>query len=170
MLKLIAAAAIALAIGPAAAEPAETYWNPAATSQELTYEQMARTPTLYVDHYVSLHGKVVQRWEDENQVVLLININPGIVIAGYPKPSDIPIEPRILENDDVEFYGRFLELDPYDSIFRRQVTGPLIQIENIQQVTPELVRQRADEQAQRAEQDEALRRALERRRDQLEAK
>jgi tetratricopeptide (TPR) repeat protein len=79
----------------------------------LTYDQMARTPSTYAGQIINLRGKVTQVIETGTaEVQLRVDVTPGeylwkdTIYVDYTRAS--PSEPRILENDIIEFFDRNL--------------------------------------------------------------
>ena len=103
-------------------------WNP-----QITYSQLARTPDDYVGNKITFEGKVIQVSEssysdtvylrvatsDDYNKVMLIECDSSILSS------------RILEDDEIRFYGTSTGLYTYESTLGKSVTIPAATVEHI---------------------------------------
>lgn len=103
-------------------------WNP-----QITYSQLARTPDDYVGNKITFEGKVIQVSEssysdtvhlrvatsDDYNKVMLIEYDSSILSS------------RILEDDEIRFYGTSTGLYTYESTLGKSVTIPAATVEHI---------------------------------------
>lgn len=103
-------------------------WNP-----EITYDQLARTPDDYTGKNITFAGKVLQVMEDSssNQTQLRIATSDDydkVMLIGYD--SSI-LKSRVLEDDEIRFYGTSIGLITYQSTMGGNITIPAAIVEHI---------------------------------------
>lgn len=101
-------------------------WNP-----DITYDQLARTPDDYNGKKITFSGKVLQVMEDNGETQLRIATSDDydkIMLVGYD--SSI-MTSRILEDDEIRFYGTSIGLITYQSTFGANITIPAAIVEHI---------------------------------------
>lgn len=103
-------------------------WNP-----EITYDQLARTPDDYTGKDITFAGKVLQVMEDSDSGETQLRIATSddydkIMLIGYD--SSI-LKSRILEDDEIRFYGTSIGLITYQSTMGGDITIPAAVVEHI---------------------------------------
>lgn len=103
-------------------------WNP-----EITYDQLARTPDDYTGKDITFAGKVLQVMEDSDSGETQLRIATSddydkIMLIGYD--SSI-LKSRILEDDEIRFYGTSIGLITYQSTMGGNITIPAAAVEHI---------------------------------------
>lgn len=103
-------------------------WNP-----EITYDQLARTPDDYTGKDITFSGKVLQVMEDSDSGETQLRIATSddydkIMLIGYD--SSI-LKSRILEDDEIRFYGTSIGLITYQSTMGGDITIPAAVVEHI---------------------------------------
>lgn len=103
-------------------------WNP-----EITYDQLARTPDDYTGKDITFSGKVLQVMEDSDNGETQLRIATSddydkIMLIGYD--SSI-LKSRILEDDEIRFYGTSIGLITYQSTMGGDITIPAAVVEHI---------------------------------------
>jgi hypothetical protein len=96
---------------------------PSFADQAPTYEQMMREPAKLKGTNACWTGTVSQVQDGDKYSVLLVNMGRTVDDSIIVFSSKLP-EPRIMENDVVEFCGEFLKLYTYESVGLGQVTAP----------------------------------------------
>lgn len=98
----------------------------------ITFNQLARTPDDYIGLKVKFSGKVIQVIEGDGETNLRIAINDDYnhVILVYYDPSIL--KSRVLENDNITFYGISQGLYTYESTMGGKITVPLVSIDKIE--------------------------------------
>lgn len=95
------------------------------------YDSLARTPDDYLLSKVKGTGEVIQVIEGDEETQLRISLDEhydDVVLVFYD--SDI-IDERILEDDNVTYYGTSYGLYTYESTMGGDITVPLIQVHKI---------------------------------------
>jgi len=98
--------------------------DPANYRTDITYDQLAQAPDDYYSEMITMSGRVIQvmQGEESSQLLVAVDDNDGTVIfLGYE--SNI-IEPWILENDLIRFYGIAAGSITYDSSLGETITVP----------------------------------------------
>lgn len=103
-------------------------WNP-----EITYDQLARTPDDYTGKDITFSGKVLQVMEDSDSGETQLRIATSddydkVMLIGYD--SSI-LKSRILEDDEIRFYGTSIGLITYQSTMGGNITIPAAVVEHI---------------------------------------
>ena len=103
-------------------------WNP-----EITYDQLARTPDDYTGKDITFAGRVLQVMEDSDSGETQLRIATSddydkIMLIGYD--SSI-LKSRILEDDEIRFYGTSIGLITYQSTMGGNITIPAAAVEHI---------------------------------------
>jgi hypothetical protein len=107
------------------------------------YDELARNPGNYQGAIVVFDGKVAQAIEGGQNVTLRIDVNisePGrkigsdMVYVDYRK--DRPDEPRILEDDKVQFWGKYIGIYSYKSIFGQTIQIPHVVARTVEDYGP----------------------------------
>lgn len=103
-------------------------WNP-----EITYDQLARTPDDYTGKDITFAGRVLQVMEDSDSGETQLRIATSddydkIMLIGYD--SSI-LKSRILEDDEIRFYGTSIGLITYQSTMGGNITIPAATVEHI---------------------------------------
>ena len=103
-------------------------WNP-----EITYDQLARTPDDYMGKDITFAGKVLQVMEDSSSKQTQLRVATSddydkIMLIGYD--SSI-LKSRILEDDEIRFYGTSIGLVTYQSTMGGNITIPAAIVEHI---------------------------------------
>ena len=96
-------------------------WNP-----EITYDQLARTPDDYMGKDITFAGKVLQVMEDSSSKQTQLRIATSddydkVMLVGYD--SSI-LKSRVLEDDEIRFYGTSIGLVTYQSTMGGNITIP----------------------------------------------
>lgn len=103
-------------------------WNP-----QITYSQLARTPDDYVGNKITFEGKVIQVSESSYSDTVYLRVATSddynkVMLIEYD--SSI-LSSRILENDEIRFYGTSTGLYTYESTLGKSVTIPAATVEHI---------------------------------------
>ena len=103
-------------------------WNP-----EITYDQLARTPDDYMGKDITFAGKVLQVMEDSSSKQTQFRIATSddydkVMLVGYD--SSI-LKSRVLEDDEIRFYGTSIGLVTYQSTMGGNITIPAAIVEHI---------------------------------------
>ncbi len=100
--------------------------------ENVSYDNLARNPDDYEGELVQNSGRVIQVVDGETEVNLRIaTASDGYddVVLVYYDPSIV--DSRILEDDNVTYYGRSKGLYTYESTMGGEITVPLVQIHKI---------------------------------------
>lgn len=103
-------------------------WNP-----QITYSQLARTPDDYVGNKITFEGKVIQVSESSYSGTVYLRVATSddynkVMLIEYD--SSI-LSSRILEDDEIRFYGTSTGLYTYESTLGKSVTIPAATVEHI---------------------------------------
>lgn len=103
-------------------------WNP-----QITYSQLARTPDDYVGNKITFEGKVIQVSESSYSDTVYLRVATSddynkVMLIEYD--SSI-LSSRILEDDEIRFYGTSTGLYTYESTWGKSVTIPAATVEHI---------------------------------------
>ena len=103
-------------------------WNP-----QITYSQLARTPDDYVGNKITFEGKVIQVSENSYSDTVYLRVATSddynkVMLIEYD--SSI-LSSRILEDDEIRFYGTSTGLYTYESTLGKSVTIPAATVEHI---------------------------------------
>lgn len=103
-------------------------WNP-----QITYSQLARTPDDYVGNKITFEGKVIQVSENSYSDTVYLRVATSddynkVMLIEYD--SSI-LSSRILEDDEIRFYGTSTGLYTYESTWGKSVTIPAATVEHI---------------------------------------
>lgn len=103
-------------------------WNP-----QITYSQLARTPDDYVGNKITFEGKVIQVSEGSYSDTVYLRVATSddynkVMLIEYD--SSI-LSSRILEDDEIRFYGTSTGLYAYESTLGKSVTIPAATVEHI---------------------------------------
>ena len=103
-------------------------WNP-----QITYSQLARTPDDYVGNKITFEGKVIQVSESSSSDTVYLRVATSddynkVMLIEYD--SSI-LSSRILEDDEIRFYGTSTGLYTYESTWGKSVTIPAATVEHI---------------------------------------
>lgn len=103
-------------------------WNP-----QITYSQLARTPDDYVGNKITFEGKVIQVSESSSSDTVYLRVATSddynkVMLIEYD--SSI-LSSRILEDDEIRFYGTSTGLYTYESTLGKSVTIPAATVEHI---------------------------------------
>lgn len=103
-------------------------WNP-----QITYSQLARTPDDYVGNKITFEGKVIQVSESSYSDTVYLRVATSddynkVMLIEYD--SSI-LSSRILEDDEIRFYGTSTGLYTYESTLGKSVTIPAATVEHI---------------------------------------
>ncbi len=103
-------------------------WNP-----QITYSQLARTPDDYVGNKITFEGKVIQVSESSYSDTVYLRVATSddynkVMLIEYD--SSI-LSSRILEDDEIRFYGTLTGLYTYESTLGKSVTIPAATVEHI---------------------------------------
>lgn len=103
-------------------------WNP-----QITYSQLARTPDYYVGNKITFEGKVIQVSESSYSDTVYLRVATSddynkVMLIEYD--SSI-LSSRILEDDEIRFYGTSTGLYTYESTLGKSVTIPAATVEHI---------------------------------------
>lgn len=111
-------------------EPVREYkrelWNP-----DITYDQLARTPDDYNGEDITFEGVVIQVMEGDGETQLRIAVGGDydkIMLIGY---NPAILSSRVLENDQIRFYGTSIGLITYQSTMGGNITIPAATVEHI---------------------------------------
>lgn len=117
-------AAEAKANAEAQAEADAKRKDPANYRTDLTYDQLVQAPDDYYSEMITMSGRVIQviQGEESSQLLVAVDDNDGTVIF-LEYESNI-IEPGILENDLIRFYGIAAGSITYDSSLGETITVP----------------------------------------------
>lgn len=100
--------------------------------ESISYDNLARNPDDYTGKMVKGSGNVLQVMDGENEVDLRIGTSSDgydDVVLAYYDPNIV--DSRILEDDQVTYYGQSLGLYTYESTMGGDITVPLIEIHKI---------------------------------------
>lgn len=103
-------------------------WNP-----QITYSQLACTPDDYVGNKITFEGKVIQVSESSYSDTVYLRVATSddynkVMLIEYD--SSI-LSSRILEDDEIRFYGTSTGLYTYESTWGKSVTIPAATVEHI---------------------------------------
>lgn len=103
-------------------------WNP-----QITYSQLARTPDDYVGNKITFEDKVIQVSEGSYSDTVYLRVATSddynkVMLIEYD--SSI-LSSRILEDDEIRFYGTSTGLYTYESTLGKSVTIPAATVEHI---------------------------------------
>ena len=103
-------------------------WNP-----QITYSQLARTPDDYVGNKITFEGKVIQVSESSYSDTVYLRVATSddynkVMLIEYD--SSI-LSSRILEDDEIRFYGTSTGLYTYESTLGKSVTIPAATVEHL---------------------------------------
>jgi hypothetical protein len=110
---------------------AESILDVKSRARTVSYDELARNPGNYQGTIVMFNGKVVQALESGQNLTLRIDVNisepsrkigSDIVYVDYRKNR--PDEPRILEDDKVQFWGKYIGIYSYKAIFGQTIQIP----------------------------------------------
>lgn len=108
----------------------ETEFNLSDYRKDITYESLMRTPDKYKDMKIQMTGEVAQVIEGEKQLDLRIYFGETYD-CGYlvckPDVTDV----RILENDNITFYGVYQGLYTYKTVSGSEETVPLFNVDSL---------------------------------------
>lgn len=112
-------------------EEVKEEFNPSDYRKDITYESLMRTPDKYKDMKIQMTGEVAQVIEGEEELELRIYFEEtydcGYLVCD-PDVTDV----RILENDNVTFYGVYQGLYTYETVGGSEETVPLFSVDNLQ--------------------------------------
>jgi hypothetical protein len=98
-------------------------------AMSVPWDQLARDPRNHKGTIVVLRGKVVQSLEHGSSYVLRVDVAPDeikfpsdIVYVEYRKRS--PSETRILEGDQVQFWGEYVGIYSYTAVLGQTIQIP----------------------------------------------
>lgn len=100
--------------------------------ESIEYDKLARNPDDHEGKMIKGSGKVIQVMDGENEVDLRIATSSDgydDVVLAYYDPSIV--DSRILEDDQVTYYGESLGLYTYESTMGGEITIPLVEIHKI---------------------------------------
>lgn len=100
---------------------------------DITYYDLARNPDDYEDHLLVMEGTVVQTMEsDEDVVELRVAVDDDYDDIVYLTIDREIINTRILEDDNIKFYGISTGLVTYESTDGRNITIPSVTVEKFE--------------------------------------
>lgn len=98
----------------------------------VSYNDLARNPDDYTGKSLTFSGKVIQVIEDDESVQHRIAVNGDydtVIFVEYPKSM---VASRILDDDWVNIYGRFVGLITYEATTGASITIPGIYLDRIE--------------------------------------
>ena len=98
----------------------------------VSYDDLARNPDDYTGKSLTYSGKVIQVIEDDESVQHRIAVNGDydtVIFDEYPKDM---VASRILDDDWVNIYGRFVGLITYEATSGASITIPGIYLDRIE--------------------------------------
>ena len=98
----------------------------------VSYNDLARNPDDYTGKSLTYSGKVIQVIEDDESVQHRIAVNGDydtVIFVEYPKNM---VASRILDDDWVNIYGRFVGLITYEATSGASITIPGIYLDRIE--------------------------------------
>ena len=103
-------------------------WNP-----DITYDQLARNPDDYTGKEITFSGKVIQVIEssDGTETQLRVATSDDYDKVMYIAYSPSIVKSRILEDDEIRFYGYSMGLITYESTLGGNITIPSAYVEHI---------------------------------------
>lgn len=113
---------------PSKTTNAESILDVKSRARTVSYDELARNPGNYQGAIVVFDGKVVQAIESGQNLTLRIDVNVSekigsdIVYVDYRKNR--PDEPRILEDDKVQFWGKYIGIYSYKAILGQTIQIP----------------------------------------------
>ena len=109
----------------------EAPFNPA-NYESVAYNDIARNPDSYIGKQVVFTGKVLQVMESSTEIDLRVATDGGyddVVLAAYdPDLLDF----RVLEDDQIKFYGMCLGLYTYTSTMGAEISIPAVYCEQVE--------------------------------------
>ena len=100
---------------------------------DITYYDLARNPDDYKDHLLVMEGTVVQTVEsDEDDVELRVAGDGDYDQIVYLTIDREIINTRILEDDNIKFYGISTGLITYESTEGADITIPSVTVEKFE--------------------------------------
>lgn len=108
----------------------KTGFNLSDYRKDITYESLMRTPDKYKDMKIQMTGEVAQVIEGEKQLDLRIYFGETYDCGYLVCKSDVT-DVRILENDNITFYGVYQGLYTYKTVSGSEETVPLFNVDSL---------------------------------------
>lgn len=109
----------------------KTEFNSSDYRKDITYESLMRTPDKYKDMKIQKTGKVTQVIEGDKELSVMICLaapeNDYAYLVCKPDVTDV----RILEDDEITFYGVYQGLYTYEMVMGGDNTVPLFNVDNL---------------------------------------
>ena len=108
----------------------EVPFNPA-DYESVSYKDIARNPDSYIGKMVVFSGNVLQVMESDTEIDLRVATDGGyddVVLAAYS--SDL-LDFRVLEDDQIKFYGMCLGLYTYTSTLGAEISIPAVYCDEV---------------------------------------
>jgi hypothetical protein len=107
----------------------------------MDYASLAREPTKYARMVVTFSGKVIQVIENGSDVHLRVNVTKDdrldmwndTMLVSYQRRSGV--EPRILDNDIVRFYGTYQGIMSYTAVLGQTIQIPHVMAAVLENLT-----------------------------------
>lgn len=110
----------------------ETPTNLEDYATNITYNDLSRNPKEFEGKALSMDGEVVQLLESDGEVDIRLAVNGDYDEMVYIVYESNIIESRVLEGDDITFYGVYYGIYQYESTFGSTISIPLILVDYIE--------------------------------------
>lgn len=96
---------------------------------DITYESLLRMPDNYKEMKIQMTGTVVQVLEGKGELDLIVNVEnaDNTYLVCQSDVTDV----RILENDEITFYGVYQGVYTYETVVGSENTVPLFNVDKI---------------------------------------
>lgn len=93
--------------------------------KQYSYEELARNPNQYREERIEVSGSVVQTTRNDGEYVVLLDVGQGnLIYVAYT--SRLYQDPRILEDDQITFYGECSGIKTYLTVLGSDNTVPYV--------------------------------------------
>lgn len=99
---------------------------------DISYEDISRNPSEYEGKAISMDGEVVQLLETENEIDIRLAVDGDYEEMVYIAYDPKIIEERVLEGDDITFYGIYYGITQYESTLGTTISIPLFWVDYIE--------------------------------------
>lgn len=108
----------------------KTEFNPSDYRKDISYESLTRTPDKYKGMKIQITGEVVQVIEEEDELDIRICLEGTadyIYLVCKPDVTDV----RILDKDNITYYGVYQGLYTYETVMGGEETVPLFSVDSL---------------------------------------
>ena len=96
-------------------------FNPADYRNDINYESLCRKPDEYKGMKLYMSGRVNSMLEEDEGTLLQIDVGDGLLMV-LTDPSTMEV--RVLENDEITFYGVYQGLNKYETVMGQTQNDP----------------------------------------------